>query len=255
MRKELTEQEDQMLDSYLRGKLNKADSNQVENQLQTNADWQAAFAFRQSVRKVAAQSMREELRARFTAVDKRLDVPPSSSISIKKRYRWLVAAMITFLLVGGIWYMQQPSTAAKLFTTYYKPLPNLLAPIRKGNDTTTLTETDIALQSYERHQYSKAVEQFYLLEQQETSRILSNDLQLYYALALLETNATEAAIVKLITITQDHATEFQPTAEWYLALAYLKNSELEKARQQLQTITTIADHRYRAIAEDLLNDL
>ncbi len=72
--------------------------------------------------------------------------------------------------------------------------------------------------------------------------------------SLLATNQTDAAILILEKICDDITSRFLAAAQWYLALAYLKNGQKREAEMELKFIKTANGHPFSARAGQILNE-
>ncbi len=77
----------------------------------------------------------------------------------------------------------------------------------------------------------------------------------YTGVAFLELESSQKAVEYLFKATLSDEKIIKQKAEWYLALAYLKNKEANKAKTLLQKIIKTPEHQYENIAKDLMNQL
>lgn len=78
---------------------------------------------------------------------------------------------------------------------------------------------------------------------------------LYTGIRQLQAGRAAAAETEFNKITESRTTEIAQHAQWYLALAQLKQAKLAPARQQLQTIAGQTSHIHQAQAQQLLAKL
>ncbi|MDQ1089701.1 hypothetical protein [Siphonobacter sp. SORGH_AS_1065] len=83
----------------------------------------------------------------------------------------------------------------------------------------------------------------------------NDSIQLQQAVTLLRQNQTRQAITKLHSLTEEVHNHWDAVAQWYLTLAYFKNSQPDQARKLLGEIEKTNGHPYQAEARQLLADL
>ncbi len=165
----------------------------------------------------------------------------------KRSYtKWLAAASIVLLL--GLTYffnMGQKLSTDDLFAQNFEPYRNVVAPIVRSND--QQDEKSLAFLAYEKGEYETAVTLF--------SKLYISTKEPYYlfykANALLKLERANEAVPLLLEHlkTKDTLTE---KTNWYLALAYLKIKDKQKAKELLKKV--IANKSYKnKEAEKLLD--
>jgi len=82
----------------------------------------------------------------------------------------------------------------------------------------------------------------------------SDTIQFYSSIIDLEEDNTTAAIDNLNILSQSESA-FQQAADWYLALAYLKNKETTNAEEILEKIVSKDRHLFKRRAAELLEEL
>ena len=112
------------------------------------------------------------------------------------------------------------------FRTHYTPLeydPQLLS---RGEESPLSLELTEAMDAYQRQDYSTA------LQKLDAIPNLDENFLIYKAICLIETDQLPQAISLLEELVgHGEATEYYQQANWYLALAYLKTHEGEKANK------------------------
>lgn len=105
------------------------------------------------------------------------------------------------------------------------------------------------LQFYWNQQYQLALQSFKKLDQELQT---NDDVLFLKANALLATGQTRVAAALLEGIISRKTSQFEQQADWYLALCFVKNGELVRAKKALQAIATRLDHPQREDALALL---
>ncbi|MEE9363492.1 MAG: CDC27 family protein [Cellulophaga sp.] len=157
----------------------------------------------------------------------------SKNRDLKRSYgKWLIAASIALLL--GLSYfinINNKVTGNELFASYFVPYRNVIAPLERGSETIQQSEQFLAFMAYEKGEYKNAIALF--------TKLYTTTKEPYYlfykANALLKLERANEAIPLLLKHlkTKDTLTD---RTNWYLALAYLKIKENQKAKEILNVV-------------------
>lgn len=148
--------------------------------------------------------------------------------SLKFKSIWLsiasIAAIIAIVFSLNIYHDNLRMDEA--FRTHYTPLeydPQLLS---RGEESPLSLELTEAMDAYQRQDYSAA------LQKLDAIPNLDENFLIYKAICLIETDQLTQSISLLEElVNHGEATEYYQQANWYLALAYLKTHEGEKANK------------------------
>lgn len=111
------------------------------------------------------------------------------------------------------------------FRIHYSPLEYDVQLMSRGETSPLSSELTEAMEAYQYQDYSMALQKF-----NSTPNVDENFL-IYKAICLIETDQLTQAISLLENlVSHGEATEYYQQANWYLALAYLKAHEGEKAK-------------------------
>ena len=142
-----------------------------------------------------------------------------------------IAAIIVIVFSLNIY--QDNRRMDKLFETYYTPLEYDSQLMSRGEETIS-PELTSAMESYQKGDYVTALQKF------EAIPDVDENYLIYKAICLLETEQTEDAITLLEKLVANgEGTEYYQQACWYLALAYLRNHQKDKAIELLNTFNKI----------------
>lgn len=108
-------------------------------------------------------------------------------------------------------------------------------------------ELKIAQDYFNNKNYQKASETFAKIE-----NLTNPEIQLYYAISLIETDDYSKSNILLENISQGISV-YKEEAIWYLALSSLKQKKYDESKKYLQQITE--DSEKYSQAQKLLNDL
>jgi cytochrome c-type biogenesis protein CcmH/NrfG len=134
----------------------------------------------------------------------------------------------------------------KIYANYFKPLTNTDVIVRGENDTTIETK---AAAAYEKEDYFEAVNVYQKIVANNPNNVKNN---LFLGISFLATNQPKKAIEIFNNIIQSE--EFHYDIRWYLALAYIKNKELQNATTILKTLTK-EENYYQKDAVEILNEI
>ena len=175
-------------------------------------------AIEQAIRQVGKERDAEDLATLKGFMDKR-----QQKSKVKKYIMSItsIAAIIAIVFSFNIY--QDNRRMDKLFETYYTPLEYDSQLMSRGEETIS-PELASAMESYQKEDYATALQKFEAIPDVEENYLI------YKAICLLETEQTEDAITLLEQLVANgEGTEYYQQACWYLALAYLRNHNEEKA--------------------------
>lgn len=161
--------------------------------------------------------------------------------SIKLTYRKLWAASIAACLLVGLvtWFFMTSVSDEKLYAEYFQPYPNVVVPTVRGG----AAATNEALYLYEQDNFEGALLAFQKMDTLAFARFYES--QCYLAL-----NKPDKAI-DLLENLHFADTNFEVLKKWYLALAYLKIQESEKAKPLLEEVAAVENSQQR-LAKELI---
>jgi tetratricopeptide (TPR) repeat protein len=160
--------------------------------------------------------------------------------------RWAVAATLLLGSLGAILYfIQQKATVKKesIYASKFRPYVNYSHPTVREN--VQKNDVEKAFSLYDNGNYEASLVYF---EKIETPQY---DAQFFQANAYLATDQVEKALPILLQLSQLKDSEWQPKAEWYLALA-LSEKEADRAKLLLEKIKSTANHPFQKQAEAVL---
>lgn len=168
----------------------------------------------------------------------------------KKPNRWYlkIAASFAVLVVFSFFmvklYTTQKSSTTEVFLSYYTPYDGIV--------TTRNSETPIlnGITVYNSGNYEKALAIF--LEEAEIAAP-NDSLSLLIGSCYLSLNKSESAIEWLGKVSQEKNKLITGNRDWYLALAYINEGEVEKSRQFLLSLVK-EDSPFKNKATKLLQE-
>ncbi len=226
-----------LIEKHLQNKLSSDEKLVFENLLKKDANFKKEVVFHSNLKKAIKQEDATNFRNFISNLEENVDIKNSK----KPFFKWFAAASVVILL--GLSYLLIPKQAVStnvLFATYFEPYRNVVTPIVRG--TNDQDEKTLAFIAYEKGEYKTAVFLF--------SKLYTETKEPYYlfykANALLKLERAKEAIPLLLHHLKTKDTLTAKT-NWYLALAYLKTKEKQKAKTRLKkVISTNAYHHKEA---------
>ena len=169
-----------------------------------------------------------------------------------KSFKWvkpLVAAAAVILIMLSInFYMGSTNDEVKLFSTYFEPSKNVTAPIVRSEDNVSVLNN--AFIAYSEADYKRAISLF----QKAYKDSENSELLFYEANSLLALGDYENAILKFKEHLK-YSDVLTNRSHWYLALAYIKTKQTEKAQRELKSLISSGETFKRSEANSLLKKL
>ncbi len=230
------ESREEYIDDYLNDRLNNAQREMFKEQLDADP------AFKQNVHlQILAQSLIESQGE--INLKKKLVQHESSGVRRRRIMKILIILVVTGLLTLGfyLFHANEPVQPRNLMAEYFEPYKN---PIAKRNTDDISSYWNKGSSLYATKNYTEAAVAFdrAMIEGEEPAYLIS----FYRAMALLssETDGDLSQTISLLESVRNGEHDYIQQAEWYLALAYLKNNDGDKAIKLLQRI--VAKDGFRA---------
>jgi hypothetical protein len=188
------------------------------------------------------QSIADSIRGGMEAVIDALATP--------RRNLRLAYVVASVFLVGivSVLYLGRETANEKLFAEYYQPYPNVASSVRGELSEEKLRD---AMQQYDAGDFKAALK---LLQGILVAEPDNATAQFYAGVSHLKLKDAEKALTSLQKVSTLGDAKFSEPAEWYLALAFLQQNDLEKTRARLEAIIA-TDHLYKEQALKLLERL
>ncbi len=238
----LSEKDHILIEKHLAGQLTETEQRQFL-QRKEDAEFSSELQFQQDLKIASRSQERDELRRLMRETD--AYSRPSTRSFASNKYRrilaWSAAAILLLISVFVFLLPVLPGSESGFYSVYYEPYPNTVSPLTKGGE-----GLPDGFQLYELGRYEEAIRALSDLPVTTTN-------QFYLGLSYLGDDQMIPAIAAMQGIT-DRQSEYFIPAQWYLALAHLKEGELDTATRLLEGINQ-TDHALSAKAAELLEDL
>jgi tetratricopeptide (TPR) repeat protein len=250
-----------LIEQYLAGTMTADGRRDFERRLDTDPALRAEVLLHREVTETLRGEKVHELRRVIKDVDQSFTIPKSTNLRAgpnNSRSRILsfprvlsIAAAVLVLVVAVFVLMPDRSVGTDtLFAQHYEPYEMILNQ-RSVDETETLEQLiRTAVMAYETKDFEQAAILFENLSQEQPD---AETFQLYLGVSLLSSGAAEAAIITLEKLNEKASPLFVEQSRWYLAMAYLKSSNVAQAKSTLQRIETGA-FQYVA-AQEILKEL
>lgn len=147
------------------------------------------------------------------------------------RIKWLAAAsVIIIILISASLFLFNKSEEEKLFAQYYQPDAGLLSAMGTSANYTF----DRAMVDYKTGNYKAAIKSW---ESLHTMQPNNDTLNYFLGSAWLANNKAAKAVPYLQQVAASPNSAFMSDANWYLALAYLKEKHTNEAIAALEKTT------------------
>jgi len=234
-------------ENYLANELSSEEKTLFEEQLQNDAQFNESFqiyknwtVYLENEFDPETDKFKENLKSisnqHFETLSSSEVQEKGKVIAFKPWYYAVAASVVVFM---GMWFMMQNDPN---YSDYNQHDTALFMERSVGDN--NLKE---AQEAFNAKDYKKAVAAF-----DKITDFRDPELQLFYAISLIETNNYTKAQLFLDQLRQGNSV-YKHKATWYLALSYLKQDKKEECKSTLKEIPTDAEDFEKA--KELLNKL
>lgn len=223
---------------YFEGTLSEIELEAFNLLLINDNEFKEAFEFEKELQDTLILNDREQIKKEIQHWD---TVPKKQLFKL-----WHIAASIAILL-GASWLFflnSQSKNTEELYASYFEPYRNIVQPIVRGEHKTDMQFK--AFEAYEVKDYKNAILYFNTILKEKPNSTIS----FYKANTLLQLNKTREAITILETNIKNFDT-LQDRNLWYLALAYLKENNIDASKKTLEQLLSQSEFKNKE-AKDLI---
>lgn len=231
-----------LIDMYFEEKLSSQQKIEFDELMSIDPDFYEEVAFQKALKIAIRKEERENVKSYFQSLDES-----------KQPYKnwWYAAVAAVILLCGISWYLLNPTLmrSQEIYLAYFEPYPNVVAPIVREEQKNEI-EVLQAFELYEEGKYDAAAiafEQLYYENGQSYAL-------LYQSISLMASGLPHEAIPLMEQKDWSRDNNYSVIAHWYLALAYLENQEVQKAKIFLQKVAD-SDHHLAIHAKKISKSL
>lgn len=166
-------------------------------------------------------------------------------------YRWAVAATFALLIVAaGIWVTRDPYQ--NLYSAYYERLPS--SSQLSGYQYDGENSIPVAAKTWEQAFELYAVEKYDQALQKVAKLTPNANTYLFTGTCLLEQNRPMEAVQAFEQVDRKALSQYN-RAQFYIALAYLRAHDADKARDQLTKIVNDPENQFKGKSAAMLEKL
>ena len=247
------------IERYLNKQLDEQEQQLFEQQLEEDTAFREEVAVHRITRELLVDKnlldLREEMQAFTKSIKAQEPLPvekPLRRLPLLGTWQRMAAALVLLIGLSAIMYyttFREQATGNTLFASYFEPYPSDYSPQR--NDEGTAAILDAAFLSYEQQNYPEALAGFQSLPEQASGNPM---IRFYKGQCYLYTGAIEAAIRSFEYVLADGDNYYLEASRWYLALAYIKEDKMGKAKKILIKLSAEAG-MYQKQAKALLRKI
>ncbi|MBR9920357.1 MAG: tetratricopeptide repeat protein [Bacteroidetes bacterium] len=231
----------ELIEKHLAGTLSETEENAFRRMLESEPGLANEVKLHQRLDQVLAGDRIHAFREKLKQTDRAWKKPEEAKkmyIRRKpKRSQLAIAATIVLLLAASLYLLLKPGSDGtdSLYAANFAPYEMVLNQRGAADESPRKQLEAQAVSAYENQQFDQAAQAFASLQE-----IAPNEdpFQFYYCLSVLASGQPDKAIPGLELLSEDSNSLFQEQSRWYLALAYLKNGQLEQAKSSLAQIET-----------------
>ena len=221
------------ISKYLSGEMDAQTEKEFEQKLQNDKDLRNELELHKEIQNALGEEDIMELREKLE------EYAPSARKKKRFRLKWadaLTAAALVALLVGigMLWmYHSKITNPNDLYASYFEPYPSIYSQRSIDAESEVGTLKRKAFLAYEGENWEKAQNHFnklLLLQPEKT------EYAFYSGMLDMELNKTRNAIKHFRTVLDKDDPLLEDQAIWYIALAHLREGNLEKSVEYLQQI-------------------
>ncbi|MDP5081296.1 MAG: hypothetical protein NWP87_01480 [Winogradskyella sp.] len=235
-----------LIEKYFSRTLTYNESLEFEKRYNTDDNFKQEVDFLKDVNSVS--KIEDDLRFKNQLASYESEAKQKEKNIPKKWLKPLIAvAAILAISLSIIFLMKPPFDEEHLFSNYFEPSKNVSAPIVRSEDNENIVNK--AFMAYSETHYKDAISLF----ENAYDNTNNSELLFYEGNAYLALDDLENAIAKF----EEHLNYsdiLTKRSHWYLALAYLKSKNLEKAKLELNALIKSEEAFKKEEAKSLLKE-
>ncbi len=245
----MEEQDIALIDQYLNGELSEAEAEAFRRRLADEKDFAQLYEEMKHIQKGLEHAALEQAWEFLKQTEAEIAGNDISVAAGSKWKTWVpVAATATLLLVAAWFFFLKSTEPNDLYAQYFEVYPNVEAPIyRDSSAKDSLTAKDLGFRYYADQDYGMAIEIFESIAEPDEGTLF------YLGMSYLANNNPQQAAAIWEPLSKE-ALDYKTQIQWYLALAWLKLDEVEKAKEVLGELAqsgTAYEERSKAILKAL----
>jgi tetratricopeptide (TPR) repeat protein len=236
-----------LIETYFSNKLSEDELLEFQDLYKNNPEFKQEIDFLNDLKLVSERVDDAEFKKQLETYESAFSNKQKSPFS-----KWLkpliamAAVLIVTLSINLL--LNNKMNEDQLFVNYFEPSKNVSVPIVRAEDGETIEIK--AFKAYSEANYKQAIPLF----ENAFNKTENSELLFYEGNALLALGETEKAIEKF----EEHLTYsdvLKNRSHWYLALAFVKSNNIEKAKLELHALINSGETFKKEDASSLLKEL
>jgi len=237
------------IENYLNGSAGKAEETWLLGEMHDNKDLAREVELRRRTNQILADKSTIQLRGKLNAIEMKRRSAGSVRRAALKVSKYAAAFVAMALISAALYFPLRQNSDNKLYDKYYTQYvsPGSVRSVSAVNNTLMIN----ALESYQAHEYEKAI--FYL-EQVLSTEQNNMESVFMHGMANMEVKNYPAASGSFNKVLQQNDNLYLEDAAWYLGLCYMMTGETDRAVRQFDLIAA-SKSRYNKEARKLAKRL
>ena len=237
------------IENYLSGSAGKAEERWLLGEMNDNPALAREVELRRRTNQILADRSILELRGKLNAVEMKRRSSGTVRRAALKVSKYAAAIAIMAIISAGLYFPLRHNSSNQLYEKYYTQYisPGSVRSVSAANNTLMIN----ALESYQAHEYDKAI---VYLEQVLSTEQNNMESVFMHGMANMEIRNYPAASGSFSKVLQQNDNLYLEDAAWYLGLCYMMNGETDKAVKQFDLIAA-SKSRYNKDARKLSKKL
>jgi tetratricopeptide (TPR) repeat protein len=237
------------IENYLSGSAGKAEEKWLLGEMHDNPALAREVELRRRTNKLLTDRSILQLRGKLNAIEMKKRSSGSVRKTAVKVSKYAAAVVFMALISATLYFTLRETSSDKLYIKYYAQYITPASVRSVSADNNTLMAN--ALESYQAHEYQKAIgylEQVLMTEQNNMESVFM------HGMANMEVKNYPAASGSFTKVLQQNDNLYLEDAAWYLGLCYMMNEQTDKALRQFELIAA-SRSRYNKDAKKLAKRL
>lgn len=237
------------IENYLNGSAGKAEETWLLGEMHDNPDLAREVELRRQTNRILADRSTLQLRGKLNAIEMKRRSSGSVRRTAVKISRYAAAIAVIALVSTALYFPLRQSSGNQLYNKYYTQYvsPGSVRSVSALNNTLMIN----ALESYQAHEYEKAI---VYLEQVLSTEQNNMESVFMHGMANMEVKNYPAASGSFTKVIQQNDNLYLEDAAWYLGLCYMMTGEKDRAVRQFDLIAA-SKSRYNKEARKLAKRL
>lgn len=242
---------DEIFEKLLNGELSEDEQKEIIDAINQDDRLKKEFAISKEIHSFYKNERKNILKNSLKDLEKESEPLQSAPLQIDnkrflklKRYSAIAACLLGIVFLGKL--MLSPDCSNEdLYAQHFEAYPNVYNPIVRSHESNTVDIDSQIMNFYEQREYKKSVD---LYNENYNYTEEQNELNFYMAIAYMKIQDLDRAKEILIAIPEK--SKYYEKAKWYLSLCYLNENNIVEFTRIANTLTYKKD-----VADDIIETL